>query len=156
MHSINHKNRIHCSPSSIKDRIPTQCLLPQPHVAKLMRQADIHIHLSCDGWTCPHQTMVILGIIAYFLSKTGTRMDFVIGLRLLEGSHTCANMAEVVTGVLREYGVEEKLGYFVGDNASNNDTLVMALAEDQVFRNGYYDAGNHRLRRAVHDVNLEV
>jgi len=59
-------------------------------------------------------------------------------------------------GVLREYGVEEKLGYFVGDNASNNDTLVMALAEEQVFGNRYYDAGEHRLRCAGHVVNLVV
>jgi hypothetical protein len=53
-------------------------------------------------------------------------MNPVIGLRLIEGSHTGANMADVVTRVLREYGVQEKLGHFVGDNASKNDTLVMA------------------------------
>jgi hypothetical protein len=41
-------------------------------------------------------------------------MNPVIGLRTLEGSHTGANMAEIVMEVLREYGIEEKLGYFVG------------------------------------------
>ena len=65
-------------------------------------------------------------------------------------------MAEVVTGVLREYGVEEKLGYFVEDNASNDDTLVMALAEEQVFGDRLYNAGEQRLRCGGHVVNLVV
>jgi hypothetical protein len=81
-------------------------------------------------------------------------MNPVIGLRLLEGSHPGAIMAEVVTGVLREYRVEEKLEYFAGDNARNNDTLIMALAEHQGFGDNYYDAGEHRLRCTGHVVDL--
>jgi hypothetical protein len=33
-------------------------------------------------------------------------------------------MTDIVMEVLHEYGIEEKFGYFVRDNASNNDTLV--------------------------------
>jgi len=71
-------------------------------------------------------------------------MNPVLGLRLLEGPHTELIIAEVITEVRKSYGtgVEEKLGYVVGDNASNNDTLVSALSDDQVFSNqsGLYDA----------------
>jgi hypothetical protein len=52
--------------------------------------------------------------------------------------------------------VEEKLGYFVGNNASNNDTLVMTLAEEQVFGDRCYDAGEWHLCHAGHVVNLLV
>jgi hypothetical protein len=72
-------------------------------VAELMQQAITRIHLSCDGWTSPHQTMAVLGVIAHFTSKAGIRMNPIIGLRSLEGSHTGANMAEVIMEIPREY-----------------------------------------------------
>jgi len=80
MHYINDTNRIPRSPSSIRDRIVTRFQLLQPHDAELMRQADTQIHLCCDVWTSPHQTMAIRGIIAHFISKSGMRMNPVIGL----------------------------------------------------------------------------
>jgi len=83
-------------------------------------------------------------------------MNPVIGLCTLEGSHTGANMAEIVMDVLREYGIEEKLGYFVGDNASNNDTLIRHLAEAQVEANRWYNGSEYRLRCVGHVINLSV
>jgi hypothetical protein len=65
-------------------------------------------------------------------------------------------MAEIVMEVLREYGIEEKLGYFVGDNASNNDTLVRHLAEAQVEGNRLYNALEYRLWCVGHVINLLV
>jgi len=83
-------------------------------------------------------------------------MNPVIELRILEESHTCANMAEVVMEVLREYGIEEKLGYFVGDNASNNDTLDSHLAEVQVEGNRLNNASDYCLRCIGHVINIAV
>jgi hypothetical protein len=140
----------------MKQRILTRFRLLQPRVAELMQQSTSHIHLSCDGWTSPHQTMAVLGIIAHFTSQAGMRLNPVIGIRLIEGPHTGANMAGVVHELLREYGVEERLGYFMGDNASNNDTLVRALADEQVFGEHHYDAQEHRLRCVGHVINLVV
>jgi len=69
-------------------------------------------------------------------------------------------MVEVITEVLKSYGtdVEEKVGYVVGDNATNNDTLERALSDDQVFSNqsGLYDASQRRLRCIGHVINLVV
>jgi len=110
MHYITDGNQIPCSPLTIKARILTCSKLLWPHVAEVTWQTDRQIHLCLDEWTSPHQTMSILGIFASFISKTETRMNSVIGLRILQGSPTGANMAEVVTGVLREYGGELKLG----------------------------------------------
>ena len=83
-------------------------------------------------------------------------MNPVIGLRLLEGSHTGSNMAGVVSELLQEYGVLERLRYFIGDNASNNDTRVRALADKQVFGERNYNAQEHRLRCVGHIINLVV
>jgi hypothetical protein len=99
-----------------------------------------------------------LGIIAHFTSQSGVRINPVLGLWWLEGPHTGANMAGVITEVLKSYGtgIEEKLGYVVGDNASNNDTLVRVLSDDQVFSNqsGLYDASQRRLCCIGHVINL--
>jgi len=58
--------------------------------------------------------------------------------------------------VLQEYGIEEKLGYFVGDNASNNDTLVRLFAEAQVEGNRLYNASEYHLRCVGHVITLSV
>jgi hypothetical protein len=100
--------------------------------------------------------MAVIGLIAHFTSRAGIKMNPVIGLRTLEGSHTGANMAEIVMDVLREYGIEEKLGYFVGDNARNNDTPVRHLAEAQVEANPLYNASEYRLRCVGYVINLSV
>jgi hypothetical protein len=125
-------------------------------VAELMQQAITRIHLSCNGWTSPHQAMAVLGVIAHFTSKAGIRMNPIIGLRSLEGSHTGSNLAEMIMEILLEYGVEEKLGYIMGDNATNNASLVRALVEEQGHRTYHYDAGEHWLRCIGHVINLAV
>jgi hypothetical protein len=100
--------------------------------------------------------MAVLGVIAHFTSKAGIRMNPIIGLRSLEGSHTGANMGDVIMEILQEYRVEEKIGYIMGDNATHNVTLVRALAEEQVHRTYHCDAEEHRLRCVGHVINLAV
>jgi hypothetical protein len=48
-------------------------------------------------------------------------------------------MAEVIMEILRVYGVEEKLGYIMGHNATYNASLVRALVEEQVNGTYHYD-----------------
>jgi hypothetical protein len=81
--------------------------------------------------------MAILAIIGHFTSQSGIRITPVLGLQLFEGSYTGPSIAEVITEVLQSYGtsVEEKLGYVVGDNASNNDILVRVLSNNEVLSN---------------------
>jgi hypothetical protein len=48
-------------------------------------------------------------------------MNPVIGLRIQERSYTGANMAGFVSDLLHEDGIQDKLGYNMGDNATKND-----------------------------------
>jgi hypothetical protein len=100
--------------------------------------------------------MAVLGVMAHFTSSSDIQMNPVIGLCLLEGAHTGANMAEVVTDVLATYDVEDHLGYVVCDNASNNDTLLRSLEELQGINNRDYDSKQHRIRCVGHVINLAV
>jgi hypothetical protein len=95
-------------------------------------------------------------IVGHFTSEGGIFMNSMIGLLSLESSHTGSNMGQVIMEILREYGVGEMLGCIMGDNATNNASLVTALAEEQVDGTYHYDAGEHRLRCVGHVINLAV
>ncbi len=66
-------------------------------------------------------------------------------------------MAVVVLDVLSVYAIRNRLGYFVMDNATNNDTMLEAIAREfQAVDGIYYDPIEHRLRCIGHVINLSV
>ncbi|KAF9730041.1 transposase-like protein [Paraphaeosphaeria minitans] len=68
----------------------------------------------------------------------------------LAGSHTGEAIASTIVKTLEEYSItSNKLGYFVLDNATNNDTAIAALARVYDF-----DATHQRLRCGPHTLNL--
>jgi hypothetical protein len=83
-------------------------------------------------------------------------MNPVFGLRTIEVSHNGADMAVILTEVLWADCIWENLGYFVGDNASNNVTLVRHLAEAQVESNRLYNALEFRLQWVGHEITPSV
>ncbi|KAI1664628.1 hypothetical protein L13192_10747 [Pyrenophora tritici-repentis] len=73
-----------------------------------------------------------------------------IDLPQLTGAHTGERLDEVVTLTLTTYGITaDNVGYFVLDNASNNDTTVAALA-----RHFNFTTAHRRLRCGPHTLNL--
>jgi hypothetical protein len=39
------------------------------------------------------------------------------------------NQAQIIMQVINDYGIASKVGYFVMDNADNNDTMTVSLSE---------------------------
>jgi hypothetical protein len=73
-----------------------------------------------------------------------------IDLPQLIGAYTSKRLAKVVTLTLINYGITPaKLGYFVLNNASNNNTAVAALARSFSFILSY-----RRLRCGPYTLNL--
>jgi len=64
--------------------------------------AITQIHLSIDGWTSPHHSMSLIGIVGHFTTERGSRLNPVIALKEIEGSHTGASLAEIVVKVVDE------------------------------------------------------
>ena len=52
---------------------------------------------------------------------------FPLSLPQQKGQHSGANIAETVAAIIFNFGLTPKLGYFVTDNASNNDTCLAEL-----------------------------
>ena len=84
------------------------------------------IHFATDLWTSPNRHGV-LGITVQWVSNEFKLQKAVIGLRECRHSHGGENQADIITGILQEYGIKH-LGYYTGDNATSNDICLQSLS----------------------------
>jgi hypothetical protein len=139
------------SPRSVATYAMRLFHLMQPQIIHALSSAISKIHISFDGWTTKGGTRGFFGIVAHFATSSGKIHDLPIALPQLTGAHTGEAIATAVVATLRAYLItSEKLGYFVLDNASNNDTAIAAVARE--FDN--FEATERRLRCGPHIINL--
>ena len=86
------------------------------------------IHITVDLWTSGNYKS-ILGVVGHYIATDGLLEHNVLGVRELEGDHSGENQAKVVIAVILDFQIATKLGFFVGDNDSKNDTLCASLSE---------------------------
>jgi hypothetical protein len=107
------------------------------------------IHLAFDLWTSG-SCLSLNGVVTHFLNKDFEFCSILLATPEQTGSHAGVKIAEGVVKVNRDFEIkEEQLGYFMLDNASNNDTALREIAETFGF-----DKGERRLRCAGHIINL--
>jgi hypothetical protein len=124
-------------------------------VKQRLQSALSSIHVTCDLWTSGNR-LGLIGIVSHFVDEDGVLRNLTIALREIEGAHSGENMANILWEVFADYQILTKLGYFTMDNASNNDTMLVAL-ERQLQKEGIeWDAASHRLRCNGHIINLAV
>jgi hypothetical protein len=112
------------------------------------------IHFTVDLWTSPNK-LPLLGIIGHYIAESGNLCQSVLGLREIHGRHTGENQALVIMKVIAGFGIDTKLGYFMMDNATNNDTMIAGLSAMLLHEyNINYNAIHHRLCCNGHIINL--
>lgn len=122
----------------------------RPRVVRELSQALSKIHISFDGWTIKGGKRGFLGVVAHYVDKHGELQDLPIALPQLTGAHSGEKMAEVVYETLQQFGINSlNIGYFVLDNASNNDATVATIAQKMGF-----NPAHRRLRCSPHTLNL--
>ena len=122
----------------------------QPQVVKQLEEAASKIHISFDGWTTKGGKRGFFGVVAHYATTHGVVKDVAIDLPQLTGAHTGDRIADCIEKTLREFGITApKLGYFMLDNAYNNDAAVKKLGSKYGFV-----ASHRRLRCAAHTINL--
>jgi hypothetical protein len=125
--------------------------LMQLQIVHALSKAISKIHISFNSWTTKGGTCGFFGIIAYFATSLGTIHNLPIALPQLTGAYTGEAIAIAVTATLRAYRIIlDTLGYFVLNNASNNNTAIAAVARE--FSN--FEAIERRLRCSPHTINL--
>ncbi|KAA8622202.1 Dimer-Tnp-hAT domain-containing protein [Pyrenophora tritici-repentis] len=122
----------------------------KPRVVQQLLRALSKIHISFDGWTTKGGKRGFLGVVAHYVDSKAELRDVPIALPQLSGAHSGEMMAEVVIETLQDFGINaQSIGYFVLDNASNNDCTVEVLAHKYGF-----NAAHRRLRCGPHTLNL--
>ena len=143
-------------------------------VAKIrLQKARSKIHISLDIWTSTNNKG-IMGITAVYIEEEGQLDHTVLAVKEIEGNHQGENLAPLVMEVIKDWEIAEKLGYFVMDNASNNDTMMRWISKGKLANSVYfdsillktlemlheygiqYDSQHHRLRCQGHVLNLSV
>lgn len=91
-----------------------------------MRQAKSRIHFLFNIWTLSN-SIAFVAIIAYYIDNSIKLQTIFIGLRRVLGSYFGEVVAEQVVQIIQKYDFDQKLEYFVLDNASSNDTYVEVI-----------------------------
>ena len=120
----------------------------------LLNSALSSINLTCDNWTSSNK-LPFMGIVSHFIDESGSLRTIFLALKELHGRHSGENMANIFLEVLSEFAFRNKLGYFVMDNADNNDTMLRAISKDFEDVDGIsFHPQDHRLRRISHIINI--
>lgn len=117
-------------------------------VTELLSSALSMIHLSFDLWTSGN-SLSLAGIVVHFVDRRGKIWNFLLGLPAHHDAHSGHNIAETVAAVIAHWNIQDSIGYFTADNASNNDTCLEWLAAEFGF-----DAQKRRVRCVGHILNL--
>ena len=95
-------------------------------VIRELSRAKSRIHLEFDLWTSPNYKAMI-AITAHWTDDEHKVQSTLIAIRELNGDHDGENISEVVHAVAKEFEFVDRIGYFVCDNATNNDTAMECL-----------------------------
>ena len=120
-------------------------------VREILHTAKSNIHISFDLWTSGNG-LALLAVCAHFVDEHRTIKTVMLALRPVHGSHSGENMAEIVGQVIKDYEIEDRLGYFVLDNADSNDKCVEHLFKQ--LNNPRLLPEQRRLRCMGHIINL--
>jgi len=138
---------------TIRKWVINEFLKQKKSLRKELRCARSSIHLSFDLWTSPN-CHAIIAICAHYVDQNGALQTKLIALRRVEGEHSGENQAAIVLKVIKEYGIRKKIGYFMLDNASSNDTCVDCILRKLYPNMTEKQRKSRRLRCLGHVVNL--
>jgi len=85
--------------------------------------ARSQIHLSLDLWTTPNHHH-FMAITAHWTTSEYIAESTLLAIREVPGEHTGENLSVTVFEVAKEYDIRDRLGYFMMDGATNNDTTI--------------------------------
>ncbi|KAK5996238.1 Putative AC transposase-like protein [Cladobotryum mycophilum] len=138
--------------TTIRNRLIAEFNSNKDVIKQTLRKSPGLIHIAFDGWRSRNQH-TLFGITCCYLDPAFHLQKLVLGLPELRDSHTGANIANEIANILDEYDINDKIGYFSLDNASNNDTAMASLAT----KYEWTDKGSdRRIRCFGHILNLAV
>lgn len=150
-------NKVPKSANTVRADIMKSFQAAKEIVKQSLHTSKFKIHLTFDLWSSPNYKS-ILAIVGHWTNSQKKVETATLALREILGGHRGAeDLAPVIHDVVKEYGIEHKLGWFMTDNAGNNDTALEGLNELLREDGGDgFDVEGRRLRCLGHVINLAV
>ena len=99
----------------------------------------------------------MIAITAHWTNEDWKVQSTLVAIRELHGDHNGENISEIVHAIAKEFEFVDRIGYFTGDNASNNDTAMEWLDRRIREEGGVgFDVKERRLRCFAHDMQIAV
>ena len=95
-------------------------------IKERLSAASSPIHISTDLWTSPHRHS-LLAVCAQWVDKDYKLRKALLSLPECAESHSGEAQAQAVVDTLEKYGIQSKLGWHTGDNATSNDTCLESI-----------------------------
>jgi len=107
------------------------------------------ITVSFDHWLVDNE-LDLLGVVAHYLGRNLELKSVLLALKPSYG-HDAQELQDTLLSVLREYKISDRIGYFIADNAANNDAALRLLPHHIDVK-----PAKQRLRCSGHVINLVV
>ncbi|PNP51735.1 hypothetical protein FNYG_15879 [Fusarium nygamai] len=111
------------------------------------------IHLSFDLWTSPNR-LAFISIFSHFIDRRHSYQSRLLAFKRQIGSHAGENIAYTIRNVVRDWGIDCKLGVSICDNAASNDVCLRNLYTTLDASVTRADTEARRMRCSGHILNL--
>ncbi|KAF4966507.1 hypothetical protein FSARC_5821 [Fusarium sarcochroum] len=122
-------------------------------VKEELNNAVTQIHLSFDLWTSPN-TLAFISIFGHFIDRRHLYQSRLLAFKRQVGSHAGENIAYTLGNVVRDWGINFKLGVSICDNAASNDVRLRNLYTTLDASITRADTEARRMRCFGHILNL--
>ena len=114
------------------------------------------IHLSFDLWFSPNYK-AIMTIIDHWINNEFKMETATLEMKKIFREHKKEYLALIIHDLLKEYEIENKLDWFISNNASNNDKMLKHLSQEiQRAREEGFNVEARRLRCMRYILNLAM
>ncbi|KAG6996097.1 putative AC transposase [Fusarium oxysporum f. sp. conglutinans] len=127
--------------------------LKKAAVKEELDEAVTQIHISFDLWTSPNR-LAFISIFGHFIDRSNLYQSRLLAFRRQIGSHAGENIAYTVRNVVRDWGIDRKLGVSICDNAASNDVCLRSLYTTLDASVTRADTEARRMRCFGHILNL--
>ena len=137
------------SRSSIYNHILNEYNAFLPAVRLKLQGAITKLHISFNSWMTCNNWYALTGVFVHYLDKSGQVVDHMLALPEQLGKHSGVNYAVVIDDILKQFTITpERLGFFMTDNAPNNDTAIQELSTAY-----HFDEKTRQIRCLGHILN---
>jgi hypothetical protein len=122
------KQHLVSSPTTIIKYIKRSFIDYRDGLVNILKNARSMIHFTSDMWSSPNR-LAFLGVTAQWVDEQYTLRSALLALINVQVDHSGHHQAGLILDTIRIYQIQHNLGYYVGDNASSNNTLVRSLSQ---------------------------